>query len=279
MYHPPPRYTKYFERRLPGYIKVRVYPDLEKRIVYNTARSPRTAKGRTTQLNREAYFAFLFEINEALPKDRKLTDFQIAKAVVYEFWHVKQAHRLLEKPEKCRYNLPRWGTIARWRSRYNRGLLVRTPDGVPHRSGPVSFRYDLSGNRVSQKSERKVLTPGEVDAILVRYSSSRAEQDAFEREVQDGCKFEYQRGKREHWMRVVPTTGPYKGKNYNRIWQNGREAARRGAPRTPPYDASKQDKAPSIRAFIRAWLRGYDSIKKGEDEHGRPPASNTSPNS
>lgn len=159
-------------------ITITVYPDFVPRLVTTIGGS--YARGITSGLSIRAYFAFIFEVNEYLPKEHKLTDFQIAKCVVNEYPDrpkmfdilETEAGRLSRKNKRGRHCR---NTVSSYRQLYNKGKLVCANKGI--RPGPISFKYNSDGERISFFS-RKLLSEAEFNLIMGRYGpENRLTQD------------------------------------------------------------------------------------------------------
>lgn len=95
--------------------------------------------GRSGFTLREVW-VMIFEANEALPKNRKLTDEAITQKVIYEFDGLQAKNR---KGLRTISEILRTGaeTINRYRSLYNSGKFTGGK-----RPKPRSRRYDFKGN-------------------------------------------------------------------------------------------------------------------------------------
>jgi hypothetical protein len=142
-------------------IQVHVYPHFEERITLK--QNGRWVRGTTSNLSITAYIAFLLELNEYMPKEHKLTDYQLCRAIIREFPHRPRIQRL--RPQKTLESKTE-DTLTYWRARYNRGDIF--PDRRP-RTGPISFRYDENGDRLGFFGAKKLLTQEGYEQALRQY--------------------------------------------------------------------------------------------------------------
>ena len=163
-------------------ITIKVHPDSTFARGLTACRTGKFARGITSGLSIQPYLAFLFEVNEYLPGEHKLTDFQIAKCVAEEFpdrkhlWDLvdrETGHkRRAKKGKRCGFS------VATYRQRYNSGKLVYGTEGK--RFGPISFRYNIKGERLSRFSNNP-LCEGEYKHIMRTYGPEvRTEHPPFE---------------------------------------------------------------------------------------------------
>ena len=153
-------------------IIINVYPTLEARLRFQ--RKGSYGKGLTSSLTMYAYMAFLLEINEYLPKDHKLTDFQLVRCIANEFPTKRTAQVLMEYHSgKTKYN--KWNSFAMYRERYNRGRL---PQWEGTRTGPISFPYNENGDRCSYNSV--ALSQKQIDKKLETYGPDRRDSREFD---------------------------------------------------------------------------------------------------
>lgn len=128
------------------------------------------------------YQAFLFEVNEYLPKHQKLTDYQLARLFANEFPHSKPMQRLL-----LTYNRGeaehKSDTVGYYRYRYNKGYILRNkPD---KRKGPISFKYNSEGERISYRGTTgKLLTEKEYELTIKRFGPDERREADFNWRVQ-----------------------------------------------------------------------------------------------
>lgn len=167
----PPNTNRNPQTRPYAEIVVRIHPEFARRISTNLT----GIRGITSNLSPSGYLAFLFEINEYLPKNRKLTDYQIAKCVAAEFPQRQVYQKLLDTqagriPVRSRYS------IKAYRSYYNKGTLLPKKG----RHGPISFGYNEAGERLSNKNSKKLLEQEEYEAILKRYGPEHRGTEPFD---------------------------------------------------------------------------------------------------
>lgn len=141
-------------------IEIRVHPHLEERIIQK--QKGLWIRGVTSNLSIVGYIAFLFEVNEYLPKDHKLTDYQLCLAIRREFPSRKKIQRL--QPVKTAFNKIE-DTLPYIRGRYNRGELFTSRPG---RRGPISFRYNERGERLKFKGTH-LMTEADYEDAIRRY--------------------------------------------------------------------------------------------------------------
>jgi hypothetical protein len=167
----------------PRFIKIRLYKDVNE-YVNPTYRGARVA-GRVTGLSYHGYWIWIFNINEYLPKDLKLTDFAIAMNVVGEFPHHLPVKRLLqefdEDPLERAKSLAQPGNpqpyrVRRFRRMYNKGILLKRHGKPLGRHGPVSFRYNNDGDPVSSFNYHHVLTPEKMLKLIHFYGGERPDE-------------------------------------------------------------------------------------------------------
>jgi hypothetical protein len=130
--------------------------------------APTATLGKTSRLRYKSYWAFLFDINEHLPKDKKMTDYAIARNVQREFPTIKSAQRAL-KPRKSRGAQE---SVRYWRRQYNTGQLLhsRVSKEKYRLIGPVSFRFNNDGDACSSHSPTRLLTPEDIKQQIEKYS-------------------------------------------------------------------------------------------------------------
>jgi len=162
-------------------IKVKVYPDF-----YERTRTPIKSgriKGATSAMGLKRYFMFLLEINEYLPPEHRMTDYQLARAIIAEFHHYPKARDLLKPPNKgTSYHY----SINDWRMRYNKGKLVRENNTWAPRRGPVSFRYDSKGRAIHYNTNHNsVLSPEQIRKRKLKYGDPNPGK-RFEYEILEG---------------------------------------------------------------------------------------------
>lgn len=123
------------------------------------------------------YMAFIFEINEYLPKEHKLTDFQIAKCWVDEFPKLRIPQQIFawycgELPHS------KQRSIACHRNYYNLGKL-RSQKNT--RDGPISFAYNEIGQIVDYLD--RPLTQEAIQKKLDLYGPDRRDTQQFDWET------------------------------------------------------------------------------------------------
>lgn len=94
-----------------------------------------------------------------------LTDIELAQKIIS---HFPEQWRLLEMPIDKYYGF--WPTVNYYRGRFNHGRLNH---GIPE---VYSFRYNASGQRVSERSGKRLLTASEITLRIITHESRR--QDA-----------------------------------------------------------------------------------------------------
>lgn len=103
------------------------------------ARRKNNRTGKNFNMGLRNYIAKLFEINETLPRNRKMTDSEILRQIRMEFSHLEHWKMKLSDLS------PSW--VTKLRSEYNRGRL--TCKGVPKIR---SFAYDLDGDAINPRT-------------------------------------------------------------------------------------------------------------------------------
>lgn len=69
-----------------------------------------------------------------------------------------------------------WYSLPSMRGRYNRGELIPSHNGV--RKGPISFRYNDKGEKISNYNYHHLMKPEEYDIVVARYGpDNRSTQD------------------------------------------------------------------------------------------------------
>ena len=161
-------------------ITIDVFPDFEPRITVPVMGG--RLRGITSNLSLCGYIAFLFEINEYLPKKHKLTDFQLARLFATEFPSSKAMQRILNTFNRgvTEYKMD---TIGYYRYRYNKGYLLTGKRGK--RLGPISFKYNSSGDRQTfWGSSTKPLSDAEYQRTLERFGPDERRGQDFNWHVQ-----------------------------------------------------------------------------------------------
>jgi len=123
------------------------------------------SSGRVTGMGVCAYFASLFEANELVGPNRKMTDEMILNKVKAEFPEGKIAKNL------AKLNNPpiSYTTVnGIYRYKYNRGVFTR---GIPPTL--VSFRYDAKGRIVDYRKGVLPLLPEEIAKIKRDHDTMR----------------------------------------------------------------------------------------------------------
>tara|TARA_R110002020_G_scaffold115383_1_gene265297 strand:+ start:5138 stop:5632 length:495 start_codon:yes stop_codon:yes gene_type:complete len=116
--------------------------------------------GKKTQLGIMAFWATLFEGNELLSRNKKMTNAEIERQVRLEFPHEET---LMENLDSGRQ------TVNYYRHLYNVGKLTK-PRGTPPKH--ISFRYSNVGKVVDTRSGKRLLTQEEIDELLERYGDA-----------------------------------------------------------------------------------------------------------
>lgn len=123
------------------------------------------------------YLAFLFELNEYLPKAHKLTDYQIAHLCGNEFPDSQMMQRLFQVVCQERVDRrSRQSSVQYYRYRYNGGFLFPTKG---KRKGPISFKYNQDGDKISLYNPKGgLLSQKEHDRMIQKFGPDiRLEQD------------------------------------------------------------------------------------------------------
>ena len=134
-------------------LKIENTPDPAKKSWHKTC-------GKKTKLGIMAFWATLFEGNELLPRNKKMTNAEIERQVRLEFPHEET---LMENLDSGRQ------TVNYYRHLYNVGKLTK-PRGTPPKH--ISFRYNEVGKIVDTRSGKRVLNSDEYDALLARYQDA-----------------------------------------------------------------------------------------------------------
>ena len=105
-----------------------------------------------------AFWKLLFEGNEKLPTNQKMTNAEIERQVRLEFPHEST---LLENLDSGRQS------VNYYRHLYNKGRMTNgeTPE-------LLSFRYDERGNRVNTRTATRLLTEQEIKEYIAKYTTS-----------------------------------------------------------------------------------------------------------
>lgn len=161
-------------------ITVEVPPNLAARL--QAEKVGKWKRGTTSNLSIAGYLTFLFELNEYLPTRHKLTEYQIAKLLANEFPTSSMMQRLFRVVNGDRSDVRRQDTVQYYRYRYNRGILFPTHPG---RIGPISFKYNINGERISFYSPKEVpLSEKEYEATIKRYGPDKRREGDFNWHVQ-----------------------------------------------------------------------------------------------
>ena len=127
--------------------------------IRKTADRPRKSWHRTCGLNTKlgimAFWKLLFEGNEKLPANQKMTNAEIERQVRIEFSHEST---LLENLDSGRQS------VNYYRHLYNKGRM--TNGEAPEL---LSFRYDERGNKVQTRTASKLLTEADEKAYVEKY--------------------------------------------------------------------------------------------------------------
>lgn len=127
----------------PVVIQVKKTPDARRSTNY----VPRT-QGQNTGMGICEFWVYLFELNEKLPKGRKMTDEEIKRQMWIEFPERKSVHRLGPVGSKGD------ATVNENRQLYNRGRFTR---GVPPTK--KSRRYGIDGSQVNPRTGKPIDIP------------------------------------------------------------------------------------------------------------------------
>jgi hypothetical protein len=162
-------------QKIPEYITIKLWDDLADRIRTTAPSGRNKLVGKTTSLRFYSFISFLFDINEHLPKEKKMTDYAIARNIVEEFPKYTKVKELLRS--RSRRHHPRhrmYYSVEEFRSRYNRGLLINRPVNAEYhlavQRGPVSFRYNSDGERVAVYNPDRKLNETDTVAFAKRYA-------------------------------------------------------------------------------------------------------------
>lgn len=121
--------------------------------------------------------AFIFEINEYLPQEHKLTDYQIARVWADEFPKLKIPKKILDYHSgKLKYE--KLATVTAFRNKYNLGQLFSQKGS---REGPISFPYNGNGIRISYQGNP--LSQEKIKEKLERYGPDRRDRQQFDWET------------------------------------------------------------------------------------------------
>lgn len=120
-------------------------------------RRPRI-RGKVHGLGFGAFLYLLFDANERLPRERKMTNAEIERQIAEEFSHHPKTVARLKKDATVNYH----------RHAYNRGLLSNPQGAIPEL---ISYRYDEEGHRVDGRTGKRKLTEQEAIGIEAKYRS------------------------------------------------------------------------------------------------------------
>lgn len=115
------------------------------------------SSGKVTGMGVCAYFASLFEANELVGPNRKMTDEMILAKVRAEFPEGKVAKTLSRLNNR---QLSSMTVNGIYRYKYNHGVFTR---GIPPEK--VSFRYDAKGRIADYRKGKQPLLPEEIAKI------------------------------------------------------------------------------------------------------------------
>lgn len=102
----------------------------------------RRTRGLKFGLSPKEHWAGLFELNERLPKHKKMTDEEIKRQMLKEFPDHLGIKALGGVGEKSKHGM----TVNQFRKRFNQGKLT------PHPPQILSKRYDINGNEVNPRT-------------------------------------------------------------------------------------------------------------------------------
>lgn len=114
-------------------------------------------QGRRSKLGVMEFWYALFELNELRPKDKKLTNAEIARQMVAEFPDRENIQRLLDDPT----------LVNSFRFRYNTGDLLSYRPGRPKH---ISFRYNEDGERINSRTGQP-MTAEQMHAYINHYTT------------------------------------------------------------------------------------------------------------
>lgn len=114
-------------------------------------------RGKYSKLGFFQTFSLIFEKNELLPSEKRLTDEQITQLILEEFPHKKGLKKSIFGRENVQY----------WRLLYNKGVMTHG-----QRPPKVSFRYNEQGLAVSHARKGcKILTATERRDWVRKYNA------------------------------------------------------------------------------------------------------------
>jgi hypothetical protein len=123
-----------------------IVPTIQRTSDKKTRKRSQYTYGMRTKLGVCAFWAALFELNEALPKQKKMTDAEIKRQFLEEFPDRPSSRRLGAVGAVGEV------TVNHYRQLYNRGRFTGgVPPTVP------SCRYDAKGGRVDGRTGKRPL--------------------------------------------------------------------------------------------------------------------------
>ena len=117
-------------------LDIRSTPDPQRRNIY----TPRS-KGKRYGMGICQFWAYLFQLNESLPRKRKMTDEEVKRQILLEFSHRKAVKKLGKVGEKGQV------TINHYRQMYNTGRFTSGIKPTSH-----SRRYGEDGHCVDPRT-------------------------------------------------------------------------------------------------------------------------------
>ena len=113
-------------------------PDKPRRVVHRTI-------GRRTGLGVCSFMFNLMELNEMLPKNKKMTNEELKRQLFDEFpTHLSQLQRSFDQGNS---------SVNYYRTLYNEGRLIRSREPKN-----CAFRYNINGDKVDARSGKKLLS-------------------------------------------------------------------------------------------------------------------------
>lgn len=114
-------------------------------------------KGKKTQMGIMAFWRYLFEANEILDTENKMTNAEIERQVRLEFPHEDRLIRNLDSGKQ---------SVNYYRHLYNKG---RMDNGVCPKH--ISFRYDYDGRIVNTRTGIQLLTRADIQRYIEKYKN------------------------------------------------------------------------------------------------------------
>tara|TARA_Y100001934_G_scaffold13174_1_gene16096 strand:+ start:213 stop:785 length:573 start_codon:yes stop_codon:yes gene_type:complete len=111
--------------------------------------------GKKTGVGIMTFWAFIFEGNETLPPEERMTNAEIERQVRAEFPHESTLIRNLDTGNQ---------SVNYYRHLYNKG---RMNDGIPPKK--LSFRYNEDGDKVNTRTGRRKLSRNEIKEYKQKY--------------------------------------------------------------------------------------------------------------